>query len=216
MKPKLLELFAGAQGAGVGFARAGFKVTAVDIEPHAKHPEIHEFITRDALKVLADTTYLKRFAVITAGPPCQFYTTLSNRARLEWPDLIGRVRVALRAWGGVYVIENVPGAARWMVDPITLHGGMFDLGVSRPRLFESNRYLTVHRGKRVANPIGVYGKLDGRRLWTRADGSEQRAASSLHQARAAMGIDWMNWADLREAIPPAYTKYLGTQLIRSL
>lgn len=66
----------------------------------------------------------------------------------------------------------------------------------------------------VIDPIGVYGKApDGRRLFTRADGSTQRAARSALETGAAMGIDWMTWDDLREAIPPAYTEHIGWQLL---
>lgn len=215
-QPKLLDLFAGAQGCGVGYARAGFAVTAVDITPHHRHPEVTEFITADALDVLEDSGFLASFTAVHASPPCQAYTTMSNRARGDWPDLIAPVRAALQRWGGVYVIENVPGAAKVMRNPITLHGGMFDLGVDRPRLFESNAPLMAYSAPAATNPLGIYGKLDGRRLWTRVDGSEQRAAATLEQAQAAMGCDWMNWDDLRESIPPAYTEFLGGQLISYL
>lgn len=213
---RLLDLFAGAQGCGVGYARAGFEVTAVDIAEHDKHPEISEFVTKDALEVLEDPAFLDHFTVIHASPPCQAYTTMSNRARGEWPDLIAPVRTALQSWGGTYVIENVPGAARVMHNPITLHGGMFGLGVDRPRLFESNAPLMAYAAPFARNPLGVYGKLDGRRLWTRADGTEQRAARTLEQAQEAMGCDWMDWDDLRESVPPVYTEFLGRQLVDHL
>lgn len=112
------------------------------------------------------------------------------------------------------MIENVPGARSSMVSPLTLHGGMFGLGVYRPRLFESNAALWQPRAKQPHNPIGVYGKSpDGRLLFARADGTEQRAAASIAEAQAAMGIDWMtDWDDIREAIPPAYTEHIGQQL----
>lgn len=71
--------------------------------------------------------------------------------------------------------------------------------------------------KPPTDALGVYGKAhDGRRLFTRADGSIQRAAGSLAEAQAAMGIDWMTWDDLREAVPPAYTEFVGRQLIDAL
>src|SRR5699024_5052857 len=110
---------------------------------------------------------------------CQGYTTMSNRARGDWPKLLEPIRHALTAWGGPYVIENVPGARRDMIGAVAIHGGMFGLGVDRPRLFESNVFLFEQKAPRVDNAVGVYGKLDGRRLWTRADGTEQRAARTL-------------------------------------
>ena len=69
MRPRLLDLFAGAQGCGVGYARAGFAVTGVDITAHARHPEVAEFVTADAMDVLADRDYLSRFDVVHASPP---------------------------------------------------------------------------------------------------------------------------------------------------
>lgn len=168
-------------------------------------------------RILDDLDFLNTFDVVHASPPCQGYTTMSvkhAKARAEWPKLIGQVREKLQAWGGVYVIENVVGAKRDMRNPIKLSGGMFGLGVDRPRLFESNFPLTAPKHVKPASIVGVYGRHhDGRRLWTRADGSILRAARTLEEGQAAMGIDWMNWADLTEAIPPAYTEHIGRQLV---
>jgi DNA (cytosine-5)-methyltransferase 1 len=221
-RPKLLDTFCGAGGASVGYHRAGFDVVGVDIEPHPDYP--FDLTVADAVDVLADRDYLAGFDVIHASPPCQAYTTMSNRYRGRggkadsWPDLLKPVREALVSWGGVYVIENVPGARRLMRNPLTLHGGMFGLGVHRPRLFESNAPLMLYRLPASSQPIGVYGdRPDGRRLFDRADGTTQYAARGLEQAAAAaMGIDWMGWDDLKEAIPPAYCTFLGAQLLDAL
>lgn len=209
-RPRLLDLFSGAGGSAVGYHRAGFDVVGVDIIDHPDYP--FRLIIGDALE--AD---LDGYDVVHASPPCQAYTTMSNRARGNHSDLLEPVQAKLRAWGGVYVIENVPGARSRMREPLLLHGGMFGLGVHRPRLFETNTPVMVYKAPAVQNPIGVYGNHhDGRLLFDRADGSAQRAASSLEQAQAAMGIDWMGWDDLREAIPPAYTEYIGAQLLDHL
>lgn len=218
-RPRLLDLFCGAQGAGVGYHRAGFDVTGVDIAAHPDAP--HPVIVADALAILLEPHFLAGFDVIHASPPCQNFTTMSNRSRAvggkaatDHPDLISWVRLGLQAWGGPYVIENVPGARREMRNPITLSGGAFGLRVERPRLFESNVPLRAPSRVKVVDPVGVYGKLDGRRLFTRKDGSEQRAARTLDEGAAAMGIDWMTqWEDITEAIPPAYTEHIGRQLI---
>lgn len=215
-RPKLLDLFCCEGGAGMGYARAGFDVTGVDIVERDRYP--FTFIQADALRYLEEHGH--EYAAIHASPPCQGYTTMSNRyvnAQAEWPKLIEPARDALQRTGKPYVIENVVGAKREMRNPIKLSGGMFGLGVERPRLFESNVPL-VALPYRPADPvIGVYGRHhDGRRLWTRRDGTELRAAKTLMEGRLAMGIGWMGWGGLTEAIPPAYTEYIGQQLMQTL
>ncbi|TDE03444.1 DNA cytosine methyltransferase [Jiangella asiatica] len=218
-RPRLLDLFCGAGGCSVGYSRAGFDVTGVDIEPHDDYP--YDLIVSDAMRVLLGVDFLSEFDVVHASPPCQAKTTMSNRYRGkggrtdEHINLIAPVRDLLLTWGGLYVIENVPGARFDLREPITLHGGMFELGVDRPRLFESNAPLMLAPAPATRNPLGVYGaRPDGRRLWTRADGTEQRAAASIEAAGAAMGIDWMtDFRDIAEAIPPAYTECIGGQLL---
>lgn len=219
---KLLDLFCGAGGAGKGYQLAGFDVTGVDIEPHPDAP--FPVIVGDACAVLADPDFLDGFDAIHASPPCQGFTTMSNRYRGkggkadQHPDLISWVRLGVQAWGGPYVIENVDGARRELHDPTRLRGGMFGLGVDRPRLFETNWTLPrPPRHHRVPNPVGVYGRHhDGRRLFTRKDGTIQRAARTLEEGQRAMGVDWMAWHDLTEAIPPAYTEWVGTHLAAHL
>jgi DNA (cytosine-5)-methyltransferase 1 len=226
MKPRLLDLFCGAGGAAMGYHRAGFDVVGVDINPQSNYP--FPFHCGDALAFMErDIDNLGEFIgvnwdAIHASPPCQAHTTMSNRWRGaggkadDHVDLIGETRALLEQTRLPWVIENVPGAKGQMRSPVTLDGSMFGLGVVRPRLFESNVLLSPPQGmiSRVLEPVGVYGKAhDGRLLWARADGTEQRAARSLKEARTAMGIDWMEWRELAEAIPPAYTEWIGRQLL---
>lgn len=216
MRPTMLDGFCGAGGCGMGYHRAGFCVTGVDREPQPRYP--FRFVQADAVQYIAD--HGARFAAIGGSPPCWAYTTMSNRYRGRGhelvdnhPRLIAPTREAMLATGRPYVIENVPGARPELRSPLLLSGGMFGLNVDRPRLFETNVLVMQPARVRVPNPIGVYGDLNGRRLKTRRDGTEQRAARTLAEAQAAMGIDWMEWSELTQAIPPAYTEYIGRTLL---
>jgi DNA (cytosine-5)-methyltransferase 1 len=220
MRPLLLDLYCCGGGASMGYYRAGFDVVGVDIAPQKNYP--FEFVQADALEFLGQTIRYKwdrGFAAIHASPPCQRYSAMSAcRPGLseEYPDLVGPTRDLLEKTGLPYVIENVPGARGSLVSPFVLTGEMFGLDVHRPRLFETNWPILVPQ-KPPASPtsVGVYGKAhDGRLLWRRRDGSEQRCARTLDEARAAMGIDWMEWRELAESIPPAYTAFIGDGLAR--
>jgi DNA (cytosine-5)-methyltransferase 1 len=208
-RPLLLDLFCCEGGAAVGYHRAGFDVIGVDItaQPRYQFP----MVVADAL---APPFRLEGFDAIHASPPCQSYSTMSNRHDSSEPELIVPVRQMLRQAGVPYVIENVVGARRDLESPLMLHGGHFGMRVNRPRLFESNVLLwSPPKASPPANPVAVYGRrADRRLLWRRADGSEHRAAS-LDDARQAMDMPWASWNGCREAIPPAYTEFIGRQLI---
>jgi len=231
MRPRLLDLFCGAGGAARGYQRAGFYVVGVDIVPQPRYAG-DEFIQGDALSFPLDG-----FDAIHASPPCQAFTQMSARWRGKNTkadthlDLLTPTRARLIASGLFYVIENVIGAKHAMRTDLLLHGGMFGLGVHRPRRFESNILLMGYQGERVLFPIGVYGaKPDGRTTYRyrnagnyvagqpgSAKKSLIRAAKSVAEARACMGIDWMtDWRELCEAIPPAYTEHIGKQVLEYL
>lgn len=212
-RPRLLDLFCGGGGASMGYWLAGFEVVGVDISKRGRYPFAH--FQADALEFVR--IYGRDFDAIHASPPCQAYTTMNNRHGSTSPSLITEVRDLLNATDLPWVIENVSGALRELRNPTELTGEMFGLRVHRPRLFETSGWLLMAppRPSRQADPVAVYGKNDQRRLWTRADGSELRAAT-LKDGSAAMGIDWMTWDELREAIPPAYTEHVGGQLLAQI
>jgi DNA (cytosine-5)-methyltransferase 1 len=214
MRPLLLDLFCCEGGAATGYHQAGFDVFGVDLAPQPHYP--FDMAVGDALTFLREVK-LDEFDAIHASPPCQSYTTMSNRFGSDELELIDDVRELLDATGLPWIIENVVGAKRSMRSPLRLHGGHFGLNLYRPRLFESNVLLMAPpAAPRPVDAVAVYGrKEDGRRLWTRKDGTELRAAS-LDQARDAMQMPWASWNGCREAIPPAYTKFIGEQLIRHL
>ena len=231
VRPWILDLFCGAGGAAVGYHRAGFEVLGVDIEPQPHYP--FQCVVADALDVLIGRLdsdglgFTSHVAAVHASPPCQAYTQMSAKHRGHGGvtdtrvGIIDEVRDLLRATGLPYVIENVMGAKTSMEVGIVLHGGMFGLGVDRPRLFESNMLLMQPKMRRLTGRdgiVGVYGRApDGRRLWGDHPASMLRAAASLKHGADAMGIDWMpEWHEITEAIPPAYTEFIGSQLLEHL
>ena len=212
---RLLDLFCGAGGCSVGYNRAGFDVVGVDMKPQKNYP--FEFHQGDALEFVAQHGH--EFDAIHASPPCHAYVQWAGINRKKWgsvpdhPDLVPATRDALAVAGKPWVIENVVGSP--LNSPAMLCGSMFGLGVRRHRLFEGSfLLLRPARCRHTRKEVAVYGKLDGRRIWTRADGTEARACRTIEEARVAMGIDWMDWAEITQAIPPAYTEFVGRQLAR--
>ena len=210
---KLLDLYCKAGGASVGYARAGFEVIGVDIKKQKRYP--YQFIQADALDVLADKDFISQFDVIAASPPCQTHSATKHLRNAQGKstnkvDLIPQTREGLIASGKIYIIENVPGAP--LIDPVVMCGSSFGLKVRRHRQFESNVKLTglSCNHKLQGKPVGVYGSM---RDEIPGGG---HTAKSLEEAREAMGIDWMLWGDLVEAIPPIYTEYLGKQIMEAI
>ena len=211
---RLLDLFCGAGGAGEGYRRAGFQVTGIDIKPMPRNP--HHFIQADALEYLRN--HGRSYDAIHASPPCQAHCDLKHMWNAkDHADLIGPTRELLKATGRPYIIENVEGSP--LVSPVILCGTMFHLETGdaelwRHRLFElSWGYVLVppcqHRRKRrVIGVYGGHGRDRRRKANTQNFTTEQR--------REAMGISWMTGAELSQAIPPAYTEYLGRALMEYL
>lgn len=205
MKPRLLDLFCGAGGAAMGYHRAGFEVAGVDIKPQKNYP--FEFHQADALEYP-----LEGFDAYHASPPCQAHTVLFPNALHKkdygHKDCLPDTRRILETTGKPWVIENVPNAD--MNTVIVLCGTMFGLKVFRHRLFESNTMLfqpfhLKHTGRTAGK--GRYPRND-EDYWTVTG-----HLGNLKGAGRAMGIDWMVMAELTEAIPPAYTEYIGRYLL---
>jgi len=219
---KLLDLFCKAGGGSVGYHRAGFEVVGVDIKKQKRYP--YEFIHADALEVLADKAFLAQFDVIHASPPCQTHSSTKHLRDAQGNstkklDLIPETREGLIAWGKTYIIENVPGAP--LIDPVQLCGSSFGLKVRRHRLFESNVPLvgSVCDHKKQGRPVGVYGAMrDNPKGIDRKTGKMVyggKTAETIEEAREAMGINWMIWGELVEALPPVFTEFLGNQVKRN-
>lgn len=218
VRMRLLDLFCGAGGCSVGYARAGFEVVGVDVEPQPRYP--FEFHQSDWLGYLM--AHWREFDVISASPRCQPYsrTSVLCKQKFDYMDEVSEVRKALDWTGKPYIIENVPGAP--LDNPLMLCGSMFGLRVLRHRHFECKPVIwwgpaacshwgvasACGRGKSKNNPSGyVPGSFEHFDFIT-VTGSDYIAADG----RQAMGIDWMIKKELSQAIPPAYTEFIGRKI----
>jgi DNA (cytosine-5)-methyltransferase 1 len=221
-RPRLLDLYSCAGGASRGYHLAGFDVVGVDIDPQPRYP--FAFHQADALTYLTDHGH--EYDVIHASPPCQAYSVTKHAHDREHPDLLQPTREALQATGLPYVIENVPGAP--LIDPLTLCGTEFGLtapdldgitvALRRHRLFESNIWL-MGAGGCYHDATPVAGSYTGSRNRTPEHRDQPRLGGyTPHRTvRAALlRIDWMTEHELAQAIPPAYTEWIGTQLLDAL
>lgn len=204
---KVLDLYCGAGGATMGYHLAGFEVTGVDL----KHGKRYPFTYRRMSVLDLKPEDLQEYDLIHSSPPCQTYSITKNLRiaqgkSTDKQDLIEPTRELLIASGKPYIIENVVGAP--LINPVRLCGSAFGLKVRRHRLFESNMPLSgiACDHKSQGRPVGVYGSLNDEIP------NGGKTAKNIEEGRAAMGIDWMLWGELVEAIPPAFTKYLGDQV----
>lgn len=208
---KLLDLFSGAGGAAVGYHRAGFEVSGVDVVRQPNYP--YECFQCDAVGLLKNRAmkpWIAEYDVLHASPPCQPFSAYRRRGDGvgdNYTDLINEVRDALIAHGLPYVIENIPRSP--LHNPVTVCGSSFGLDLQRHRLFESNLPL-------VAPPCNHEWQTP-RFLSSSNRGNLRRtvevgAGRCSREAPGAMGIDWMTGEELSEAVPPAYTEFLGRQI----
>jgi DNA (cytosine-5)-methyltransferase 1 len=226
-RPRLLDLFCGAGGAARGYQQAGFYVVGVDINPQPRYVG-DDFIRYDALDYLSgpsgEVLDWSAFAVIHASPPCQDHSMMRNRAGLHGTGwLLEATLERLRKTDVLWIVENVVGSGL-ATQPglfgehgVMLCGASFGLGtdeldLNRHRLFQSNVPLFAPPcSHRTGKTIGVYGH--GTNSWHR----ELLGRNiTIAEQRQAMGIDWCTREELAQAIPPAYTKFLGSQLLAAL
>ncbi len=256
IKPKLLDTFCKAGGCTKGYQMAGFEVVGIDIEPQPRYIG-DDFVQMDALEALriliaggyivgksGRRWYLSDFLAIHASPPCQIHCEMTKG---RWKDhlknhvnLIPEVRYLLIASGKPYVIENVEGARKELINPLLLCGTMFglqarnDAQLWRHRLFECSPAIwfppaSCYHKKQPA--IGVYGggqhplRKNRRRknavigVYGSTDPQSSRDGKSFYgidDRKIAMGIDWMTGKELNQAIPPKFTEYIGQRLMEVL
>jgi DNA (cytosine-5)-methyltransferase 1 len=202
---KVLDLFCGMGGAGMGYHQAGYEVFGVDKAFQPFYPFKME--QKDVFAFLENANP-DDYDLIHASPPCQAYSFATVKHRnlgKEYPDLVGPTRDALKKFGKPYIMENVLNAP--LDNPITLCGEMFGLRVIRHRLFESNMPIQAppHKPHRGRVRDGYYVTVVGH------GGGVKWGSSSLREWQDAMGIWWGDRKGLTQAIPPAYTRYLGIE-----
>jgi DNA (cytosine-5)-methyltransferase 1 len=234
-RPRLLDLFSGAGGAAMGYHLAGWDVVGVDATFQVRYP--FPFVQDDALDFLGKHGHL--FHAVHASPPCQPYSITRHSHNQDHPDLVAATRQALEASGLPWIMENVEGAP--LRNPLTLCGTEFGLTATdddgarlflrRHRLFESSHLLMAaggcqcsvyrRRGYRCAGSYGGGSTAQaGSRVGSAAatPGARNRGGyvPAVEVQRALMGVAWMPRKSLVQAIPPAYTEWLGGQLIERL
>jgi DNA (cytosine-5)-methyltransferase 1 len=221
--PLLYDVFSGAGGAAKGYHDAGFDVLGVDNRPQPRYPYRHVVMDAFAFFEAVRRGDYPMPAAWSASPPCQAYAKLGAKDGRH-RDLIPATRAALEATGRPYVIENIVGAP--LREPVLLCGSMFGLGVRRHRLFEANWFVLAPLCAHAVQPD--FRAYYGKKGWLARGGWSPKSANvqarwrkpllrgSPEMAPADMGISWMTWDELRQAIPPAYTRLIGEQLLRAI
>jgi len=203
-KFKCLDLFCGGGGASMGLAQAGFEIEGVDIMPQRDYP--FRFHQADAM-----TFPLDGYDIYWASPPCQAYSSATPKAYKHLhPQLISQVRERLVITGKVFIIENVSGARFQLSSPVKLCGSMFGLPIQRHRYFEIGNceaFFLTGPCQHIRNPILVTGQ------GSKIIAGKRRKEDSANVKKTAMQVDWLPESSLTQAIPPAYSKFLGEQIL---
>lgn len=216
MKPRLLDLFSGAGGAGMGYHRAGFEVVGVDIAEQPRYP--FEFVRADALEYVQ--CHGHEFDAIHASPPCQGYSAMSNcRPGLadRYSRLVDDTRRRLENTKSHWVIENVVGAPLANSSDlfgdhgVLLCGQMFGLELYRHRVFETSFPVSQPRHPMHVVPASKAGHWKPGTIISVCGN-----CAPIAVAREVMEIEWMRRDELGEAIPPAYTEFIGRQLLEAI
>lgn len=212
---RLLDLFCGAGGAAKGYADAGFTdIVGVDLDPQPNYP--YKFIQMDAFSFLNEYD-ISAFDLVHASPPCQKYSFGASIYRLrgyEYDDFLEGTIDVLDALNVDYVVENVPHSP--MESTLKLCGCMFDLNVIRLRLFKTTFDVHQPEHKEHKPPIMRPSRRNPDKLikvsqyCSVAGHGGHGNSHKLSDWQEAMGIDWMTRTELTQAIPPAYTAYIGS------
>ena len=220
----ILDLFCGGGGAGEGYRRAFpiEPIVGVDISPHESYTLIGnaEFVQADAVEFLVRHGHEFRF--IHASPPCQGYSPHVSSRSSQWvptkgkdePRLIGTIRHYMSVRNIPWAIENVMGARSEMRSPVLLCGTMFGLPTPRHRLFETSFQVDLMPHPACKGVAKAHAAAKG---WEYRDMSvtgKGRRTGTKERWSEILGVTHpMTQSELAEAIPPAYTHWIGQQLI---
>ncbi|MFF7190586.1 DNA methylase [Streptomyces sp. NPDC008222] len=204
----VLDLCCCAGGASMGYYLAGFDVVGVDIEARPNYP--FPFVQADAIDYVRK--HGREFSLVHASWPCQHRAAITkgtNRHLQDrYPDLLAPGREAMLSAGRPYVIETTEARP-----DIVLCGTQFGLPILRHRRFEVHGWTpmgiphTPHRGRVRGWRHGEYYEGDYLAVYGKGGGK-----ATVPEMQAALGIDWTDvHEELTEAIPPAYTRFLGEQ-----
>lgn len=206
---RLLDLCCCSGGAARGYHNAGFEVTGIDIVDRPRYP--YTFIQADAIDYVL--THGHEYDAIHASWPCQHDAAITkgtnHRLRHRYADLYEKGKAAMLTTGQPWIIETT--AAR---PDIVLCGTQFGLPILRHRKFEVHGWTpmapphTRHRGRVRGWRHGQYHEGDYLAVYGKGGGK-----ATVPEMQQALGIDWTDvHEELTEAIPPAYTRFLGEQL----
>lgn len=210
-KPRLLDLFCCQGGAAMGYSRAGFDVVGVDIVSQPRYP--FEFHQADALEYVA--AHGHEFDAIHASPPCQGYSRAGRVHKKVHPMLISKTRAALLAIGRPYIIENVEGAP--LLGSLLLCGTMFGLSTRRHRVFETSFGLSFApftcqcQNQTINGNLLNYHNTRDRNFFL-----SKQSDNGATAFKKSLGVEWMTFDGSQEAIPPAYTQFIGAHLLAVL
>lgn len=219
---KILDLCCYSGGASVGYAQAAsqlnlkFHITGVDLRPPGNYP--FDYVQYDCIKFVKEYGHLYNF--IHASPPCQFKSVGTSHARSQgksYPDILSPLLVQLQKLDKPFIIENVPPAIPF--PDLKLNGIIFGLNVIRWRHFMAHRLMLLSpftykiRGAvEKGQALTIAGLRSGTKFSDKYRPTGIDASDYVTQWQYALDISWMKTRrELKECIPPAYTKYIGLQ-----
>ncbi|MEV6180146.1 SAM-dependent methyltransferase [Streptomyces sp. NPDC052015] len=215
MTRTVLDLYCCQGGATRGYQNAGYKVVGVDLDDQPRYIG-NEFWQSDAISFLTvhRDWILANVCLVHASPPCQFDSDCQRIQDNDHPDLIEPTREALEDLGLPYVIENVGGAIPKLGAPVMLCGAMFGLA----RTYRHRYFATG--GWALTQPVHPEHTVRQVKLGRSARNGEAIQAignfAGVGIIRAEWDVPWMNRDGIREAIPPAYSEWIGRQFAEHL